>query len=151
MMSTEGSTTACDKCLVVTAVGFALPHAMIAIRQFAAPQDHRWSGTFLAMSTEASTLGPQLCVLWSTADVHGHAGPIHQWVFSLTTLAFVCGVLACAAAPPLEEGMAMPPSGATVLSCLLLDFAATVMLVMTFPYLRDWFFWMLVVFLFVPS
>merc|ERR1719221_1572409 len=76
----------CDCCLVVVAVGFALPHVAVALSRLAggwagAPANAatdrggggRWRGrgmvASLAAATEAATVGPQLCVVLSAAEL----------------------------------------------------------------------------------
>lgn len=141
MFGTGGSATTCDTCLVATACVFALPHAAVAARLVAAAGGALRGGAALSMASEAAVLGPQLCVLWATADIYGKASPPQRGLYALTTAAYAASVCACGAAPPRGDGDATPSTFGALAVSIVASCASVITLVVSFPNLRDWLLW----------
>jgi len=148
MFGTGGRVTTCDVCLVITACVFALPHAAVAAQLILSSSASKSSMPLgvveLSMAAEAAILGPQLCVLWATADIYGRSALHQRGLYVLTTLAYAATVGACAWAPPRGSGDAQPPALAALGASVAASCASTVTLVVSFPNLRDWLFWLVI-------
>lgn len=143
----KGAVTACELCLGFVSVGFALPHAAVACRRLS------WPGATGAAAApapaaeaaarEAAALGPQLCVVLALADSPGHAYLWQNFVYLISAVAFVAAVAACGRSPPKVGDAALPPETGEFLTCVTLDAAAAVSLVICFPHLNTWHLWAL--------
>mmetsp|Transcript_121827 Transcript_121827/g.289676 ORF Transcript_121827/g.289676 Transcript_121827/m.289676 type:complete len:432 (+) Transcript_121827:3-1298(+) len=144
----KGSVTACELCLCFVAIGFAIPHAVVSCRRLdlsnpkktedAAPLP---SEAAEAAAQEAASLGPQLCVILALADSPGHAYLWQNFVYFVAAIAFVAAVAACGRSPPKVGNAALPPQTGEFATCLVLDFVASVALVVCFPHLNNWHLW----------
>ncbi|CAJ1419051.1 unnamed protein product [Effrenium voratum] len=133
----KGSVTACELCLCFVAIGFAIPHALVAARRLdfsnakknedATPAVQ--SAAAEAAAQEAAALGPQLCVVLALADSPGHAYLWQNFVYFVAAVAYVAAVAACGRSPSKVGNAALPPQSAEVISCLVLDVVASVSLV----------------------
>mmetsp|Transcript_35739 Transcript_35739/g.83095 ORF Transcript_35739/g.83095 Transcript_35739/m.83095 type:complete len:603 (+) Transcript_35739:113-1921(+) len=144
----KGTVTACELCLGFVSVGFALPHAAVACRRLSWSRSKTGEETAMspapaaeAAAQEAAALGPQLCVILALADSPGHAYLWQNFVYLVSAVAFVAAVAACGRSPPKVGDAALPPESGEVLTCLLLDAAAAVSLVICFPHLNTWHLW----------
>lgn len=150
MAMMKGDVTHCELCLCFVAVGFALPHAVVAARRlnFSDPKktealEPEPAPAAEAAAQEASSLGPQLCVLLALADSPGHAYMWQNMVYLTAAFAFVAAVAACGRSPPKVGNAALPPETGEFITCLVLDIAASVALVKCFPHLNTWHLWAL--------
>uniref|UniRef100_A0A7S4WF22 Uncharacterized protein n=1 Tax=Alexandrium monilatum TaxID=311494 RepID=A0A7S4WF22_9DINO len=144
----KGTVTVCEICLIFVSVGFALPHAAVACRRLS------WAGGSAqgaaapppapaaeAAAREAAALGPQLCVILALADSPGHAYLWQNLVYLVSAVAFVAAVAACGRSPTKVGDAALPPETGEFLTCLALDVAAAVSLVICLPHLNTWHLW----------
>eukprot|EP00929_Paragymnodinium_shiwhaense_P039773 TRINITY_DN20850_c0_g2_i1.p1 TRINITY_DN20850_c0_g2~~TRINITY_DN20850_c0_g2_i1.p1 ORF type:complete len:580 (+),score=177.51 TRINITY_DN20850_c0_g2_i1:61-1800(+) len=145
-----GSVTACELCLVFVAVGFALPHAVVAARHFELWGNKSEDASALptpaaeAAAQEAAALGPQMCVILALADSPGHAFMWQNLIYLVSAFVFVAAVAACGKHPPKVGDAALPPDAGEFATCFLLDAAAAISLVVCFPHLNTWHLWALV-------
>eukprot|EP00931_Biecheleriopsis_adriatica_P025928 TRINITY_DN15827_c0_g1_i1.p1 TRINITY_DN15827_c0_g1~~TRINITY_DN15827_c0_g1_i1.p1 ORF type:complete len:595 (+),score=148.12 TRINITY_DN15827_c0_g1_i1:81-1865(+) len=146
----QGSVTACELCLCFVAVGFAMPHAVVAARRLDMSNPKKVEDVVAAPSEaaeaaaqEAASLGPQLCVILALADSPGHAYLWQNFVYFVSAIAFVAAIAACGRSPPKMGNAALPPETGEFATCLLLDIAASVALVVCFPHLNTWHLWAL--------
>jgi len=145
----KGAVTACELCLCFVAMGFALPHAVVAMRRLNLQNDKKCedrsepSPAAEAAAQEAAALGPQLCVILALADSPGHAYMWQNLCYLLAAISFVAAVAACGRAPPKVGDAALPPEPGEFLTCILLDAAASIALVICFPHLNTWHLWAL--------
>jgi len=144
-----GSITACELCLCFVSVGFALPHAVVAGRRLSM-QDNKKQDDIVepapaaeAAAQEAAALGPQLCVVLALADSPGHAYLWQNFIYLVSAIAYVAAVAACGRSPPKAGDSALPPETGEFVTCLLLDAAASISLVVCFPHLNTWHIWAL--------
>jgi len=148
-----GGITACEVCLCFVAVGFALPHAVLACRRvhMLNPKKNEDSRAIVhgpaaeAASQEAAALGPQLAVLLALADSPGHAYLWQNFIYLVAAVAYVAAVAACGQSPPKVGDVALPPETPEFITCTALDAAASIALVLCFPHLNTWNLWALVV------
>eukprot|EP00438_Fugacium_kawagutii_P000932 Skav211607 [mRNA] locus=scaffold2962:197501:204726:- [translate_table: standard] len=116
----KGSVTACELCLCFVALGFAAPHALVALRRLdfsppkktedaplasaapeAAAQEAQLKTSIHAgHNSKAASLGPQLCVILALADSPGHAYLWQNFVYFVAAIAYVAAVAACGRSPP---------------------------------------------------
>lgn len=145
----KGAVTACELCLCFVAIGFALPHAVVAGRrlnfsEFKKEDDQISPAPAAeAAAQEAAALGPQLCVILALADSPGHAYMWQNFIYLVAAIAFVAAVAACGRSPPKVGNAALPPDVGEFATCLSLDFAASIALVICFPHLNTWHLWAL--------
>lgn len=146
----KGSVTTCELCLCFVAIGFALPHAVVACRRLnmvdiKKVEDHKPEPSQAAESAarEAASLGPQLCVILALADSPGHAYLWQNFIYFVSAIAFVAAVAACGRSPPKVGNAALPPDTGEFATCLSLDIAASIALVVCFPHLNTWHLWAL--------
>lgn len=146
----SGAITACELCLCFVSIGFALPHAVVACRKLNFADEKKTDHGFQAAAPaaeaaaqEAAALGPQLCVILALADSPGHAYLWQNFVYLVSAVAFVAAVAACGRSPPKVGDAALPPDFGEFITCLLLDMAASVSLVICFPHLNTWHLWAL--------
>lgn len=146
----KGGVTACELCLCFVAVGFAIPHAVVACRRLDFTNPKKAEDGVVAPSEaaeaaaqEAAALGPQLCVILALADSPGHAYLWQNFVYFVSAIAFVAAIAACGRSPPKVGNAALPPETGEFLTCLLLDVAASIALVICFPHLNTWHLWAL--------
>lgn len=146
----KGSVTACELCLCFVAVGFAIPHAVVAGRRLDFKNEKKKEDAVAhpseaaeAAAKEAAALGPQLCVILALADSPGHAYLWQNFIYFVSAIAFVAAIAACGRSPPKVGDAALPPETGEFLACLLLDLAASVALVVCFPHLNTWHLWIL--------
>lgn len=138
-----GSISGCEVCLVLVSVGFALPHAVLAVRRVSDGLDQAL-GTLLpadtleAAAAEASTYGPQLCIILGLADAPGHAYTWQNLVYAATACAFLAGVAFCGRSPPIESGSAVPPAPENMFGSVLLTACAAGVMVLSYPELSSW-------------
>jgi len=142
----KGVVTSCELCLVFVAVGFALPHAVVAWRQlnlggFKTGKDaviQAPAPAAEAAAQEAAALGPQLSVLLALADSPGHAYIWQNLVYLFSAVAFLGAVAACGRSPPKVGDAALPPDVGEFVTCIVLDAAASIALIICFPHLNSW-------------
>mmetsp|Transcript_29981 Transcript_29981/g.53638 ORF Transcript_29981/g.53638 Transcript_29981/m.53638 type:complete len:599 (+) Transcript_29981:101-1897(+) len=145
----KGSVTACEMCLCFVAVGFAMPHAVVAARRLSLVDNKKMEDSIEpseaaeAAAQEAASLGPQLCVILALADSPGHAYMWQNFVYFVSAIAFVAAIAACGRSPPKVGDAAIPPETGEFITCILLDLAASVALVVCFPHLNTWHLWAL--------
>ena len=91
-------TTLCEVSLIFVAVGFALPHVLVASRHLVG----RGRVAIVAQSAarEAAALGPQLCVILALADTPDHAFLWQNIVYLAAAVSFLAAVVACGFFPP---------------------------------------------------
>mmetsp|Transcript_44467 Transcript_44467/g.102773 ORF Transcript_44467/g.102773 Transcript_44467/m.102773 type:complete len:530 (-) Transcript_44467:153-1742(-) len=147
MTSMKGGITACELCLVIISVGFALPHAVLAARRLSEGAERVLADLLPpeaaeAASAEAAALGPQLCIILALADAPGHAYFWQNAVYTVTSVAFLVGIAACARVPPKSTGAALPPEPHESIVCLALDGGAVVAIVLSYPHLNTWLLWL---------
>lgn len=152
----KGGITACEICLALVSIVFALPHAILAIRRLSDGADEALRGLLgpgvaEAAAGEAAALGPQLCILFALADAPGHAYLWQNLVYVLCTVAFLASVAACAQSPPKSEGAALPPEVPETFVGLALDAIAAIAIVLSYPHLNTWFLWACTVCLFAAA
>mmetsp|Transcript_31345 Transcript_31345/g.57493 ORF Transcript_31345/g.57493 Transcript_31345/m.57493 type:complete len:426 (+) Transcript_31345:93-1370(+) len=147
-----GTITACELSLVFVAVGFAIPHAVVASRRLQqtgdkkmedAPKPGAASVAAEAAAHEAAALGPQLCVVLALADSPGHAYFWQKFIYLVSAVAFLAAVAACGRSPPKPGNAALPPEVGETFTCIALDAIAAVSLVVCFPHLNTWHLWAL--------
>mmetsp|Transcript_31678 Transcript_31678/g.79954 ORF Transcript_31678/g.79954 Transcript_31678/m.79954 type:complete len:581 (-) Transcript_31678:39-1781(-) len=145
----KGAVTACELCLCFVSIGFALPHAVVACRKLNF-QDEKKEDAIQAPSPaaeaaaqEAAALGPQLCVILALADSPGHAYMWQNLAYLVSAVCFVAAVAACGRNPPKVGDAALPPESGEFFTCIALDAAASVALVICFPHLNTWHLWAL--------
>lgn len=145
----------CDVCLATVAVAFALPHVAVALRRpfldaarggTAKRHGDPLGASLLAASTEAAAVAPQLCVILATADIYGQKSYRQHALYVVTTAGFLLNLGVSAWLPSHGEGMAVAPPAYALAVGMVLNAAASGMLVAVFPVLRDWLFWVLVFF-----
>mmetsp|Transcript_3205 Transcript_3205/g.8502 ORF Transcript_3205/g.8502 Transcript_3205/m.8502 type:complete len:624 (-) Transcript_3205:105-1976(-) len=143
--------TACELCLCFISMGFAWPHAVVACRRIREANPKKTEDTKIdtsavaaeAAAQEAAALGPQLCVILALADTPGHAYVWQNAVYLLSAIAYVMAVAACGRSPPKVGDAALPPETGEFVTCLALDAAAAISLVICFPHLNTWHLWIL--------
>lgn len=148
----KGDLTACEMCLSFVSMGFALPHAAVACRRlnFSNPKKSDDAASVApapaaeAAAQEAASLGPQLCVILALADSPGHAFLWQNLVYGVAAVAFLAAVAACGRSPPKIGDAALPPEPGEFWTCILLDVAAAMSLVVCFPHLNTWHLWALI-------
>jgi len=148
----KGDLTACEMCLSFVSMGFALPHAAVACRRlnFSNPKKNDDGASVApapaaeAAAQEAASLGPQLCVILALADSPGHAFLWQNLVYGVAAVAFLAAVAACGRSPPKVGDAALPPEAGEFWTCILLDAAAAMSLMVCFPHLNTWHLWALV-------
>eukprot|EP00929_Paragymnodinium_shiwhaense_P093393 TRINITY_DN5354_c0_g1_i1.p1 TRINITY_DN5354_c0_g1~~TRINITY_DN5354_c0_g1_i1.p1 ORF type:complete len:554 (+),score=136.94 TRINITY_DN5354_c0_g1_i1:80-1741(+) len=147
VVAMKGSITVCEFCLVLVSLGFALPHALLAIRRLNDVFD-QMIGAFLpdgaaeAAVAEAAAFGPLLCIILGLADSPGHAYIWQNMIYSLASGSFLFSVGACCLKPPKDRDVALPPDSAETLACLLMDAMAAVVIIWSFPKEHNTlFFW----------
>lgn len=146
MVRMEGSITACESCVAVIALGFASPHAAVAIGRLSPVLAKALAGALPpaaveATAAEAAAWGPQLCIILAIADDPGHASLWQNIVYVGSSLAFVVAAAACGMSPPKASGSAQPPEGTETFTCLFLDAVAVVALAMFYPDWNTWSVW----------
>lgn len=146
----KGTVTGCELCLCFVAIGFALPHAVVAARRLRLDdskktEDHLEgpAPAAEAAAQEAASLGPQLCVILALADSPGHAYMWQNATYLIAAISFIAAVAACGRSPPKVGDAALPPETGEFLTCLSLDIAASISLVICFPHLNTWHLWAL--------
>jgi len=146
----KGAVTACELCLCFVAMGFALPHAVVAVRKLNFQDSKKCEDRVEspapaaeAAAQEAAAIGPQLCVILALADSPGHAYMWQNLFYLLSAIAYVAAVAACGRSPPKVGDAALPPEMGEFLTCILLDAAASIALVICFPHLNTWHLWAL--------
>lgn len=145
----KGAVTACELCLCFVSVGFALPHAVVSCRRLNLTSPKKEDALEApapaaeAAAQEAAALGPQLCVILALADSPGHAYLWQNFAYLVSAVAFVAAVAACGRSPPKVGDAALPPEPAEFFTCLALDAAASIALVICFPHLNTWHLWAL--------
>eukprot|EP00927_Polykrikos_kofoidii_P047862 TRINITY_DN42149_c0_g1_i1.p1 TRINITY_DN42149_c0_g1~~TRINITY_DN42149_c0_g1_i1.p1 ORF type:complete len:630 (+),score=96.42 TRINITY_DN42149_c0_g1_i1:95-1891(+) len=155
MAGMAGGVTCCESCICIVAVGFAVPHALVAYRRLGASEaDARKKADDLAKlptpaveaaAQEAASIGPQLCVILALADAPGHAYFWQNSVYVVTAILFVSTVVACGYQPPKALGSALPPQLPQIVTCAILDVATHITLLVCLPHLNNWFLWSLTV------
>jgi len=148
MASMAGGITACEVCLCFVAIGFALPHAVLACHRINTlnPKKNEDSRVAIrvpaveAAAQEAAALGPQLAVLLALADSPGHAYLWQNCIYLVAAVAYVAAVVACGKSPPKVGAVALPPETPEFITCTALDAAASIALVLCFPHLNTWKF-----------
>eukprot|EP00928_Gymnodinium_smaydae_P045791 TRINITY_DN30483_c0_g5_i1.p1 TRINITY_DN30483_c0_g5~~TRINITY_DN30483_c0_g5_i1.p1 ORF type:complete len:484 (+),score=60.11 TRINITY_DN30483_c0_g5_i1:201-1652(+) len=140
----DGGNTACELCLILISVVFAVPHAVLAVRQLDAETHKVFEGVLPtrrveAAAAEASALGPQLCIVLALADSPGHAYFWQNLVYALTAIAFLLAVAACFRHPPKLSDMALPPEVLETLACAAVDAITAVAIVLSYSHLQTWF------------
>jgi len=143
----KGGITMCEFCLALVSIGFALPHALVAIRRLSDDVDQVFSEILPqqaaeSAAAEAASMGPQLSIILALADAPGHAYAWQNLVYLIAATAFVAAVVACWASPPQAANTALPPEPVETFVCLCLDMIAAVAIVLSYPHLNTWFFWM---------
>mmetsp|Transcript_99936 Transcript_99936/g.214014 ORF Transcript_99936/g.214014 Transcript_99936/m.214014 type:complete len:590 (+) Transcript_99936:147-1916(+) len=146
----KGAVTACELCLCFVSIGFALPHAVVAARKLNLQNPKKCEDFSMepspaaeAAAQEAASLGPQLCVLLALADSPGHAYLWQNFAYLISAVSFVAAVAACGRSPPKVGDAALPPDVGEFITCIALDVAASVALVICFPHLNTWHLWAL--------
>jgi len=146
----KGIVTGCELCLCFVAVGFALPHAVVAARRLNFSDSKKVEDppeapapAAEAAAQEAASLGPQLCVILALADSPGHAYMWQNLTYLIAAIAFVAAVAACGRSPPKIGDAAIPPETGEFLTCIVLDISASIALVICFPHLNTWHLWAL--------
>lgn len=146
----KGLVTGCELCLCFVAVGFALPHAVVAARRLNFSDSKKTEDPVEApapaaeaAAQEAAALGPQLCVILALADSPGHAYMWQNLTYLIAAIAFVAAVAACGRSPPKIGDAAIPPETGEFLTCIALDISASIALVICFPHLNTWHLWAL--------
>lgn len=145
----KGAVTACELCLCFVAMGFAIPHAVVALRKMDFLEDKKSedkrepSPAAEAAAQEAAALGPQLCVILALADSPGHAYMWQNMMYLLAAISFVAAVAACGRSPPKMGEAALPPDVGEFATCIILDAIASICLVICFPHLNTWHLWAL--------
>eukprot|EP00929_Paragymnodinium_shiwhaense_P093397 TRINITY_DN5354_c0_g2_i1.p1 TRINITY_DN5354_c0_g2~~TRINITY_DN5354_c0_g2_i1.p1 ORF type:complete len:561 (+),score=88.92 TRINITY_DN5354_c0_g2_i1:147-1829(+) len=147
VVAMKGSITVCELCLVLVSLGFALPHALLAIRRLNDVFD-RIVGACLpdgaaeAAVAEAAAFGPLLCIILGLADSPGHAYLWQNVIYILASGSFLFSVAACCLRPPKDRNTALPPESSETFACLLMDAMAAVVIVWSFPAEHNTlFFW----------
>jgi len=147
-----GAITACELSLVFVAVGFAIPHAVVASRRLQQSGDKKMedvakpgaaSVAAEAAAHEAAALGPQLCVILALADSPGHAFFWQKLIYLVSAVSFLAAVAACGRSPPKPGNAALPPEPGETFTCITLDAIAAISLVVCFPHLNTWHLWAL--------
>ncbi|CAJ1350264.1 unnamed protein product [Effrenium voratum] len=144
MAAMKGGITVCESCLAIVAIGFAVPHMVLAGRRLSESIDQALStilpdDSFEAAAAEAASLGPQLCVLLSLADAPGHAYWWQNIVYTAASMAFVAAVVASGRSPAKMSNVALPPEKAESFVCLGLDATTSLAIVMSYPQLNTWY------------
>ncbi|CAE7292781.1 unnamed protein product [Symbiodinium natans] len=143
MAAMKGGITVCESCLAIVAIGFAVPHMVLAGRRLSESVDRALSeilpaDSFEAAAAEAAAAGPQLCVILSLADAPGHAYWWQNIVYTMASMAFVAAVVACGRSPSKAANVPLPPEKAETLVCLLLDAMTALCIVLSYPHLNTW-------------
>mmetsp|Transcript_23285 Transcript_23285/g.42088 ORF Transcript_23285/g.42088 Transcript_23285/m.42088 type:complete len:404 (-) Transcript_23285:76-1287(-) len=140
----SGGITVCETCLVLVAICFAAPHAVLAVRRLSDSLDIALGeilpmDTFEAAAAEAAAVGPQLSVLLSLADAPGHAFWWQNIAYTVAAMAFVAAVVACGLNPQKLANTAVPPDPEETFVCLLLNSMTALAIVLSYPHLNTWF------------
>lgn len=144
MAAMSGTITVCELCLVVISAVFALPHAFIAARRIGSPAMNALPFEAAeAAGSEAAAIGPQLCVILALADTPGHAYMWQKLVYMAASICFMAAVAASGQSPPKKSGDALPPETLETWTCLALDVAACVCVLLCFPHLNTIGVWLL--------
>jgi len=143
----KGAITMCEMCLLVVSVGFALPHALLAVRRWNDDFSHVLCDSFPseaveAVAAEAAALGPQLCIVFALADAPGHAFFWQKVIYFLAAVSFLTSLLACAKSPSRPCDVALPPEVPETFVCLALDGIAVVLIVLSYPHLNTLTLWL---------
>lgn len=142
----RGGITACEACLVIVAMTFALPHACIAVSRMVPDVEKLFAALLRpyaieSAAAEAAAMGPQLCVIFALADAPGHAYLWQNMIYLTTSAAFVFSTVACARSPMQVGDAALPPEGKETIACLALDTAAALSIILSFPHINTWLVW----------
>jgi len=130
-------------CMLTVASTFALAHVVLAVCS-ATGDFNEWelAGT-LGAAAEASSLGPQLCVMFTLAGVPWQAAAWQRAFYLSAVTAFAAAVVACGWQPPRAAGVAVPPSHFELGTCAALNLVAVAALLLCFPPLSVWPMWLL--------
>lgn len=142
----KGGITACELCLVIVSIGFAVPHALLAARRLSGAAERALEELLPpqaaeAAAAEAAAMGPQLCIVLALADAPGHAYLWQNCVYCLASIALLAAVAGSARYPPKTVGAALPPEVHESLVCLVLDAVAALAIVLSYPHLNTWLTW----------
>jgi len=143
----KGSITICEICLILVSVGFAVPHAVMAIRRLNDGLDKMFAGLLPvdmveAAVSEAGAYGPQLCILLGLADCPGHAYLWQNLVYVAASATFLLSLTACARSPPKSINVAIAPQMDEIAPNFILDCLAIIVILYSYPELNDWFLWL---------
>mmetsp|Transcript_152890 Transcript_152890/g.490457 ORF Transcript_152890/g.490457 Transcript_152890/m.490457 type:complete len:527 (-) Transcript_152890:301-1881(-) len=143
----KGAVTACELCLALVSIVFALPHAVLAIGRLSEGAENVLAqllpDQFVeAAASEAAALGPQLCIILALADTPGHAYLWQNLVYVGVSAAFLSSVVACARNPPKSGGTALPPEVPETMVCFIVDGITTFVIILSYPQLNTWLFWL---------
>mmetsp|Transcript_126398 Transcript_126398/g.219071 ORF Transcript_126398/g.219071 Transcript_126398/m.219071 type:complete len:673 (+) Transcript_126398:110-2128(+) len=152
--------TVCELSLFMVTFGFALPYSAVAVQHGLSGRavskvngssdsndKERRLGSHsvgaLAAASEAATVGPQLCILLSLADIPESPSVWPKLLHVASASAFLASLVGCALAPPMDTGMAVPPSSLEVVACILLDWVTGMALTRYITGLSGWVYWIL--------
>merc|ERR1719188_1687856 len=143
----RGGITVCEFCLIVVALAFAFPHALLALERLNPAFGQVYAGLLPrdgaeAAAAEAAAVGPQLCVLLCLADAPGHAYIWQNMVYALVPIAVIASTYYCGQHPAKGRDAALPPEVPEVFTCLALDAAAAVSILLSFPHMSQWYVWL---------
>jgi len=130
LFSFTAGTSVCDLCLIVTALTFLVPNALVAV-DLLHPPTGLLSDVAVATAAEAAALGPQLCVIWSIVDVHDNGGMAQKMLCILTTCAYVFHIIAYGLQPTHKEGLPMNPSTSPIILSMCASFSASILVSVT--------------------
>jgi len=136
-----------DLGIIVISTVFATPHLVVAMAVSDRPGSRdSYRDGWLAAASEASILGPQLCLVIAVAGATNHAPGWSSILYLLTAivLALDCVLTGLFASHHGSE-RAANPSLLTFVTSSLMDLAAMLLMVLGFPVLRDGLFWTVVV------
>jgi len=146
MAAMKGGITAGELCLVVVAIAFAAPHVIVAIRRMS-PEIESIMDSMIAphyiecAAAEAASVSPQLCVVLALADAPGHAYLWQNLLYFLASIAVVAAIVISGYMPSQKGDTALPPEVHETFSCLVMNAAAAMCMVLSFPHMNTWFTW----------
>eukprot|EP00405_Crypthecodinium_cohnii_P015475 CAMPEP_0206447528 /NCGR_PEP_ID=MMETSP0324_2-20121206/16864_1 /ASSEMBLY_ACC=CAM_ASM_000836 /TAXON_ID=2866 /ORGANISM="Crypthecodinium cohnii, Strain Seligo" /LENGTH=581 /DNA_ID=CAMNT_0053916365 /DNA_START=81 /DNA_END=1823 /DNA_ORIENTATION=- len=149
MAMMKGGVTVCELALILVAVGFSIPHVVVAVKRIFArhPKKEDFespraiSAHLEAAAAEAASIGPQLCVVLALADSPGHAYQWQKATYGAAAGIFITAVLLAGQFPRKVGSTALPPDVPEIFTGFALDAMASVCLVICFPHLNCWQIW----------
>mmetsp|Transcript_82722 Transcript_82722/g.246745 ORF Transcript_82722/g.246745 Transcript_82722/m.246745 type:complete len:609 (+) Transcript_82722:50-1876(+) len=139
-----GEIVTSELCLIFVAAIHALVLLAIALRSALSLGDKGPAeAALLCAAEEAATLGPQLCVLLTLANVPGSSSRFERAAFMAVAASWGASLAACGRQPPKCVGMVAAPSLTELGVCLAVDVASSITLFLCFPPLNAWPMWLL--------